>query len=96
MEEFLTKNDAACEEIRKSGTAAPATVVQALPLNVFVNGNNPAMSFILEVKPEGQDSFQAQVTGVIAEASVPKYQPGNTVYVKYDPADHSRVSLDHS
>lgn len=96
MEEFLRKNDAECEEIRKTGTAAPAAVIQAMPLNVFVNGNNPAMSFILEVKPEGQPSFQAQVTGVIAEASVPKYQPGNTVYVKYDPADNSRVSLDHS
>ncbi len=96
MEEFLAKNDAECQEILRIGTAAPATVIQAMPMNVFVNGNNPAMSFILEVKPEGQEPFQAQVTGVIAEAAVSKYQPGNTIYVKFDPADRSRVSLDHS
>lgn len=96
MEEFLEQADAENEEIRKTGQPAPAVVVQAMPMNAFVNGENPAMTFILEVKPEGQPSFQAQTTGVIGEASVPKYQPGNTVYVKYDPDDHSRVSLDHS
>jgi hypothetical protein len=96
MEEFLKKNDEENEKIRASGQPAPAIIVQTMPLNVFVNGNNPAMTFILEVKPEGQPSFQAQVTGVIGEASIPKYQAGKTVYVKYDPADHSRISLDHS
>ncbi len=96
MEEFLKKNDEESEKILATGQPAPAVIVQALPLNVFVNGNNPAMSFVMEVKPEGQPPFQAQVTGVIGEASIPKYQAGKTVYVKYDPADHSRVSLDHS
>lgn len=96
LEEFLRKNDAESQEIRRTGQPAPAVIVQATPLNVFVNGRNPAMTFILDVKPEGRPAFQAQVTGVISEASVPKYRPGNTVYVKYDPADQSRVSLDHS
>lgn len=96
MEEFLLKADAESEAILASGQPAPAIIVQAFPLDVFVNGNNPAMAFMLEVKPEGQPSFQAQVTGVISEASIPKYQVGNTVYVKYDPANHTRVSLDHS
>jgi hypothetical protein len=96
MEQFLTENDARNMEIIKSGQPAPAVVLQAMPLNVMVNGNNPAISFVLEVKPEGQPSFQAQTTAVILEAAVPRYQPGNTIYVKYDPADHSRVAVEHS
>lgn len=96
LEEFLKKNDEENEEIRRTGTPAPAVIVQATPLNVFVNGSNPAMTFILDVQPEGKPNFSAQVTGVIGEASVSKYQPGRIVYVKYDPADQSRVSLDHS
>lgn len=94
MEEFLRKNDAESEAIRATGQPAPAVIVQAMPLNVFVNGSNPAMTFVLEVQPEGQPAFQAQVTGVIAERSVPKYQPGKAVHVKFDPHDHTRVSLE--
>jgi hypothetical protein len=96
LEEFLKQADAENAEIRKTGQPASAVIVQAMPLGIFVNGNNPAMTFILEVKPEGQPSFQAQVTGVIGEPSVAKFQPGKTVFVKFDPADHTRVSLDHS
>jgi hypothetical protein len=95
-EEFLTKEDKKNEEIRASGKVAKAKIVSAMPLGINVNGNNPAMTFLLEVRPEGEPAFQAQSTGVVAEASAPKYQPGLEVYVKYDPADHSRVSLDHS
>lgn len=96
MEEFLKEAEAKSQEILKTGQPAPALIVQASSLDVFVNGNNPAMSFILQVKPEGGEPFQAQVTGVIGEAAIPKYQPGKIIFVKYDPGDQSRVALDHS
>jgi hypothetical protein len=38
----------------------------------------------------------AEATGVIAEASVPRYQPGETITVKFDPKDLTRVALFHS
>jgi hypothetical protein len=94
--EFLARENDKTAEIRATGTAARAKIITSAPLGINVNGNNPAMTFVLEVYPEGEPAFQAQTTGVIAEASVPKYQPGMEVYVKYDPADKSRVSLDHS
>ncbi len=96
MEEFLKKNDERSREIRHSGQPAPAVILQATPLNILVNGSNPAMTFILDVQPDGQPAFQAQVTGVIGEESVPRYQPGKIVYVRYDPTDPARVALDHS
>ena len=96
VSEFLTREDQKTAEIRAIGKPAKAKIITAMPLGINVNGNNPAMTFVLEVHPEGEAAFQAQTTGVIGEASVPKYQPGMEVYVKYDPADKSRVSLDHS
>lgn len=96
MEEYLKKNDERNEEIRRTGRPAPAVILQATPLNVLVNGRNSAMTFILDVQPEGQSAFQAQVTGVISEKSIPRYQPGKIVHVKYDSTDRSRVALDHS
>ncbi|RJP32782.1 MAG: DUF3592 domain-containing protein [Actinobacteria bacterium] len=95
-QEFLEKEEKEHDEIRASGKPARARILVATPLGMNVNGNNPAMSFMLEVQPEGEPAFHAQTTGVIAEASVPKYQPGREIFVKYDPADHGRVSLDHS
>jgi|GEM_PF-240589 len=96
VSEFLTREDQKTAEIRATGKPAKAKIITAAPLGINVNGNNPAMTFVLEVYPEGEPAFQAQTTGVIAEASVPKYQPGMEVYVKFDPADKSRISLDHS
>ena len=51
------------------------------------------MQFVLEVQPPGGEPFQAQATGVIFEDSVPKFQPGNTIYVKYDLNDINKVSI---
>ena len=95
-QEFVETEEKAHNEIRASGKPAKAKILVATPLGMNINGNNPAMSFMLEVHPEGEPAFQAQTTGVIAEASVPKYVPGREIFVKYDPDDKTRVSLDHS
>jgi len=95
-QEFLEKEEKEHDEIRANGKPARAKILIATPLGINVNGNNPAMSFMLEVYPEGEPAFQAQTNGVIAEASIPKYQPGREIFVKYDANDNTRVSLDHS
>ncbi|MDI6830540.1 MAG: hypothetical protein QME88_04310 [Actinomycetota bacterium] len=94
--EFLTEQDKRGQEIRATDKPAKAKILNAMSLGINVNGNNPAMTFLLEVQPEGESPFQGQATGVIAEASVPKYQVGKEIFVKYDPGDKSRVALDHS
>jgi hypothetical protein len=95
-QEFLEKEQEKNEEIKASGNPAKARILVATPLGINVNGNNPAMTFMLEVLPEGEPPFQAQTNGVIAEASIPKYQPGREIFVKFDPDDKTRVALDHS
>lgn len=95
-EEFLTKEDQKNQAILASGKPAKAKIINAWDLGVFVNGNNPAKTFLLEVHPEGEPAFQAQTTGVILEVSIPKYLPGKEIFVKFDAADKTRVTIDHS
>ncbi|NOT50003.1 MAG: hypothetical protein HOP10_01840 [Chitinophagaceae bacterium] len=84
------------EAILVSGRAAKAIITKNTFLGVNVNGNNPYVELELQVLPENSPAFSGKAKGVIAEASIPKYQPGCTVFVKYDLYDNSKVVVDHS
>ncbi|MEW6553489.1 MAG: DUF3592 domain-containing protein [Actinomycetota bacterium] len=96
IEAMLERNEKKREEIHAKGLEAEAVILKAFELGINVNGPNPAMQFLLEVKPEGKEAFQAETMGVIDEAAVGKYQAGKTITVKYDPDDLTRVALFHS
>ncbi len=96
IEAMLERNEKRKDEIHAVGEEAEAVVLKSFELGINVNGPNPAMQFLLEVKPEGEEAFQAQTTGVIDESAVGKYLPGETITVKYDPEDLTRVALLHS
>jgi len=84
------------EAISLSGRPARAIIKKYTWLGAYVNGNNPYVELELEILPENAAAFGGKARGVIAEASVPKYQPGHEVFVKYDLYDNSKVVIDHS
>ena len=84
------------EVILVSGKPARAIIKKITLLGVNVNGNNPYVELELEVLPDIMPAFSGKAKGVVAEASLPKYQPGCTVFVKYDLYDNSKVVVDHS
>jgi hypothetical protein len=84
------------EAISLSGRPARAIIKKYTWLGAYVNGNNPYVELELEILPENAAAFGGKTRGVIAEASVPKYQPGHEVFVKYDLYDNSKVVIDHS
>lgn len=84
------------EVILQSGRQARAIIKKITMLGVNVNGNNPFVELELEVLPDSLPAFSGTARGVIAEASIPKYQPGNTIHVKYDLYDNSKVVVEHS
>ncbi len=84
------------EALSLSGKPARAIIKKYTWLGVNVNGNNPYVELEMEVLPENSSSFSGKSRGVIAEASVPKYQPGCEIFVKYDFYDNSKVVIDHS
>ncbi|HSZ24201.1 MAG TPA: hypothetical protein VK766_00700 [Cytophagaceae bacterium] len=95
----LLKVDSLNSLIRANGISSKAVILtynSYKNLNIKVNGNNPAITIEIEVIPDNKPSFRATASGVIMESSIPKYQPGKIVYIKYDPNDLSKVSMDHS
>jgi hypothetical protein len=92
LEQLQKDNDA----ISLSGTSARAIVKKYTFLGAYVNGNNPYVELEMEVLPENIPAFSGKARGVVAEASLPKYQPGSLIFVKYDPYDNSKLVVDHS
>ncbi|MFZ9388149.1 MAG: hypothetical protein ACO25B_09730 [Chitinophagaceae bacterium] len=81
-----------------AGTGIPARAIirKYTWLGAYVNGNNPFAELELEVLPDNAPAFSSKARGVIAEASLAKYQPGQVIFVKYDRYDNSRCVIDHS
>lgn len=77
------------------GVSAPAKIVTAQTMGILVYGDNPVLSFVLELYPAGGLPFAAVAKAAVAEMSVSKYQPGVTVYVKFDPQNPNQVIIDH-
>ena len=84
------------EAILVSGKPARAIIKKVTLLGVNVNGNNPYVELELEVLPDNYPSFPGKAKGVIGESALSKYQPGCTVFVKYDLYDNSMVVVEHS
>ncbi len=84
------------DAILLSGRAARAIIKKYSWLGANINGNNPYAELELEVLPVNAASFSGKARGAISEVSLPKYQPGCEIYVKYDLYDNSKVAIDHS
>lgn len=95
-ERRLVDNDAKNKEIFAYGKSSKAIVTKYTWLGIYVNGNNPAVELEVQVMPSDIPAFPAKVIGVIMEQSVPKYQVGEEIYVKYDPNNISKVTIEHS
>lgn len=84
------------DAILQSGKPARAIIKKYTWLGAYINGNNPYAELELEVLPENAAAFSGKARGAFSEASLPKYQPGCEIFVKYDLYDNSKVAIDHS
>lgn len=95
-EKKLFEIDARNKEIFAYGTSCRAIVTKYSWLGIYVNGNNPAVELEVQVLPINSPSFEAKLIGVVMEKSIPKFQPGEEIYVKYDPNNTSKITIEHS
>jgi len=95
-QKMITEIDEFNKELLKYGESSRAIVLKYREMGINVNGNNPAVTLDLEVIPDNRKSFQAQAKGVVMETSKPKFQPGEEIFVKFDPKDLTKVSIEHS
>jgi hypothetical protein len=93
LEKMLMETDKTNRKIAETGRSSRAIVLKYEELGANVNGNNPAVKLLLEVLAEDRARFKAEAIGVLKEASVPKFQPGEEIEVKYDTADISKVAI---
>lgn len=90
------------EQLRASGRAARAEVLEAERSGLGVTVGNPALvdgtevvwKLRLLVQPEGEPPFEASLKARLPQLNV--LRRGASLAVLYDPADHSRVVLDRS
>lgn len=92
LEDLQREND----QIKAIGIYCKAIVTKYTNMGVNVNGNNPLATIEVQVLPENEPAFGATVKGAIKETSVPLFQPGEEIYVKYDPNDKTKVTIEHS
>jgi hypothetical protein len=80
-------------ELRKTGLSAKATILKISDTGLTIN-DDPVAWLDVEVHPAKGAPFRARTKWMISRLEVPQYQPGRTIPVVYDPADHSRVGVD--
>lgn len=90
------------ERLRTSGRRAPAEVLEAEGGRVGVTHGNPVFventemvwKLKLEVRPEGEAPFEAELKARFPQLGAPR--KGVVLSVLYDPNDHSKIVLDES
>jgi hypothetical protein len=83
-------------QIRMTGEEAPATIISMMDTGVRIGDNASMLRFRVEVSPRNRPSFQAETQNAISDASRPKFVPGATIYMKFNPQDTSQVAIDHA
>lgn len=93
LENKLREIDRFNEQLNRSGDLASAIVMEAIPMGINVNGDNPAMTLKVKVMPRGEDPFDSELAGVFSSAGLHKYQPGKEIEVRYDRWAKDRVTV---
>jgi hypothetical protein len=76
----------------ESGTPAKAKVLSIRDTGGRLN-SNPSIEFQLEVQPPTGPAFVATTRAIISTVNLARFQPGASIDVKYDPADHTSVAV---
>ncbi len=84
------------EQIQAIGIYSKAIVTKFTNMGININGNNPLATIEVQVLPDNEPAFAATVKGAIKQTSIPLFQPGEEIFVKYDPSDKTRVTIEHS
>jgi len=83
-------------QIRQTGEEAPAKIVSMMDTGVRIGDNASLLKFSLEVFPQDHPPYRAETQNAISDLSRPKFVPGATIYVKFNPKDLKQVAIDHA
>lgn len=75
------------------GLPAEARILKIWETGTTIN-QNPVVRMLLEVRPPGGSTFQAETERLISRLQVPQVQPGAVVGVRYDPQSKAVAIVD--
>lgn len=80
-------------KILENGIDAEATILEVKETGWTVNDIYYIVNFVVEVRPKDQPPYKAKIRGMISRLTMPQFQPGAIVPVKYDPKNPQKVAL---
>jgi hypothetical protein len=96
LENKLRTQEQVYNQIRMTGEEAPAKILSMTDTGVRVGDTASMLQFSIEVFPKERPAFSAYTQQTVSDASRPKFAPGQTIYVKFDPDDTKQVAVDHT
>ncbi|SRR6266487_106341 len=96
VENELLEQEQIYTQIRKTGEEAPAKILSMMDTGVRIGDTASMLKFSLEVFPQDRSPFRAETQNSISDLSRPKFVPGATIYVKFNPKDLTQVAIDHA
>ena len=75
-----------------AGVGPERTVLEIWETGTRVN-DNPVVGFLLEVRAEGREPWQAETRALVSILAIPRIQPGEVLQLEYDPDDPTRIAL---
>ena len=96
LENKLLAQEQVYNQLRSTGEEAPAKILSLTDTGIRIGEEATMLQFYVEVFPEELPSFNATTQQAVSDASRPKFAPGQTIYVKYDPKNPKQVAVDHT
>ena len=96
LEDKLRAQEQVYNQLRMTGEAAPAKILSVTDPGIRIGDTASMLQFHLKVFPPNGTPFNANTQQSISDASLPKFAPGQTIYVKFDPNDLKQVAIDHA
>ena len=80
--------------LQETGVAAEAVILRIWDTGITLN-DDPVIGMDVEVRPTDGEPWNATIPkSLISRLDIPRFQPGQTVHVRYDAQERSRVGLD--
>ncbi len=92
--EYSADQLAVLEELEELGTVARAVVTNFESLSTAPNEEGLLAKLTATVLPVGKPTFPAVFSSALSYERLPRYQPGEQIWVRYDEQDPSRVTID--
>jgi hypothetical protein len=79
--------------LRRMGRPAGAKVLDLADTGTTIN-DNPVVRLRLQVDAQDEPPFEAEAERLVSRTDIPRYQPGATLSVMYNPQSHEVAVLD--